>query len=104
MLLGMAYKPNLDDTRGSVALKVAGELIRAGYTVLYHDPHVPTVSIDGVELSSQPLDRALVERVACTVLLCPHDDVDYRLIVRSARLVVDPTARLPADGERVFAL
>jgi len=104
LLLGMAYKPNLDDTRGSVALKVAAELIRAGNNVLYHDPYVPVLSIDGVELSSRPLDRALVECVACTVLLCPHDDVDYGLILRSARLVVDPTGRLPADGERVFAL
>jgi UDP-N-acetyl-D-glucosamine dehydrogenase len=104
LLLGLAYKPNLDDTRGSVALNVASELIRAGYSVAYHDPHVPSVVIDGVELHSQVLDRALLERTACAVLLCPHDDVDYALIVESAPLIVDPTAKLPPDGARVFAL
>ena len=104
LLLGLAYKPNLDDTRGSVALDVASELMRAGYNVAYHDPHVPSVIIDGSELHSQALDRALLQRVACAVLLCPHDDVDYALIVESAPLVVDPTAKLPAGGARVFAL
>lgn len=104
LLLGVAYKPNLDDPRGSVAPKVAAELIRAGLNVVYHDPHVPSLSIDGVELRSQPLDRALLERVACAVVLCPHDDVDYDLVEQSANLVVDPTGRLAADGKRVFSL
>ena len=104
LLLGMAYKPNLDDTRGSVAPRVAAELMRAGQRVVYHDPHVPSLVIDGVELHSQPLDGALLKRVACAVVLCPHDAVDYALVVQRANFVVDPTARLAADGERVFAL
>jgi UDP-N-acetyl-D-glucosamine dehydrogenase len=104
LLVGMAYKPNVDDTRGSVALKVAEELIRGGLNVVYHDPHVPSLSIGGEELRSQPLVSVLLERVACAVVLCPHDDIDYDQVFQSANLIVDPTGRLAADGERVFSL
>lgn len=104
LLLGLAYKANLDDTRGSVALDVASELMRIGYDVSFHDPHVSSICIDGSELHSQALDRTLLEQVSCAVVLCPHDDVDYALVVEHAPFVVDPTAKLQADGTKVFAL
>jgi UDP-N-acetyl-D-glucosamine dehydrogenase len=104
LLLGMAYKPNIDDTRGSVALDVASELMRAGLNVLYHDPHVESVMIDGVRLTSQPLSRSLVEQAGCAVVLCAHDAIDFGMVAENAAFVVDPTAKLAADGTRVFAL
>ncbi len=104
LLLGVAYKPNIDDTRGSVALAVAAELVRAGARVLYHDPHVPSLSIDNEELRSQALEARLLARVDCVVLLCPHDAIDLELVARNARLILDPTGRLSRDAERVFGI
>ncbi len=104
LLLGVAYKPNIDDTRGSVALAVAAELLRAGARVLYHDPHVPSLSIDNEELRSQALDARLLAGVDCAVLLCPHDAIDLDLVSRNACLILDPTGRLSRDAERVFGL
>jgi UDP-N-acetyl-D-glucosamine dehydrogenase len=104
LLLGVAYKPNIDDTRGSVALAVAAELLRAGARVLYHDPHVPSLSIDNEELRSQALSARLLARVDCALLLCPHDAIDLGLVSRNARLILDPTGRLSRDAERVFGI
>jgi UDP-N-acetyl-D-glucosamine dehydrogenase len=104
LLLGVAYKPNIDDTRGSVALAVAAELLRAGARVLYHDPHVPSLSIDNEELRSQALDAGLLAGVDCALLLCPHDAIDLELVSRNARLILDPTGRLSHDAERVFGI
>jgi len=104
LLLGIAYKPNIDDTRGSVALAVAAELLRAGARVLYHDPHVPSCAIEGEELRSQGLEGSLLASVDCAVLLCPHDAIDLEFVARNTRLILDPTGRLSHDAERVFGM
>lgn len=102
LILGVAYKPNVADARGSVALTVAGDLLRAGVRVLYHDPHVPSISVEGQQLLSQELESRLIEDVDCTVLLCPHESVDYELILRHSSRLLDPTGHLTPDGQRVF--
>ncbi len=104
LLLGVAYKPNIDDTRGSVALAVAAELLSSGARVLYHDPHVPSLTIDGETLQSQPLDARLLERVDAAILLCPHTAIDLDLVARHTRVILDPTGRLRPDAERVFGV
>lgn len=104
LLLGVAYKPNIDDTRGSVALAVAAELLSSGARVLYHDPHVPSLTIDGETLQSQPLDARLLGSVDAAILLCPHQAIDLDLVARHARVILDPTGRLRPDAERVFGV
>jgi UDP-N-acetyl-D-glucosamine dehydrogenase len=104
LLLGVAYKPNIDDTRGSVAYAVAAELLRSGARVLYHDPHVPSLALDWLTLQSQPLDASLLEGVDAAVLLCPHQAIDLDLVARHARIILDPTGRLRPDAERVFGV
>ena len=104
LLLGVAYKPNVDDVRGSVAFAVAAELLRAGARVIYHDPHVPAISIDDKELRSQPLDASQLAGADAAVLLCAHDAIDLELVSRHARLILDPTGHLSHDAERVFGM
>jgi UDP-N-acetyl-D-glucosamine dehydrogenase len=104
LVLGVAYKPNVDDVRGSVAIDVIAELTRRGLRVTYHDPYVPFIRLDNAEMVSEALTESLLERVDCVLLLCPHDNLDYKRLVSASTLIVDPTARLAADGRRIFAL
>jgi UDP-N-acetyl-D-glucosamine dehydrogenase len=104
LLLGVAYKPNIDDTRGSVALEVAAELMRSGASVLYHDPHVAGLTVGGKQMRSQPLTAELLESVDAAILLCPHKVIDLDFVVGHVRVILDPTGRLRPDAERVFGV
>ncbi|PVE20232.1 nucleotide sugar dehydrogenase, partial [Microvirga sp. KLBC 81] len=94
LLLGVAYKKNVDDIRESPALKLL-ELIEArGARVDYHDPHVPELpptrkhgALAGRR--SVPLTVATVASYDAVLIATDHDQVDYRLIAEHARLVVD---------------
>jgi UDP-N-acetyl-D-glucosamine dehydrogenase len=87
----MAYKPGIGDVRGSVALTIAYLLKDAGIHVQYHDPFVSTITIDGERLESLPLTEDSMRSADCTLILCPHDGIDYEAIREHSRCVLDPT-------------
>jgi len=89
LILGMAYKENIDDTRESPALDVASRLMAKGADVCYHDPHVPRCQVDGGQLESQPLTDELLAGVDQVVIITAHDGVDYARVVDKARRVFD---------------
>jgi UDP-N-acetyl-D-glucosamine dehydrogenase len=88
LLLGAAYKKNIDDVRESPFFKIFERLSRAGCVVSYHDPHVPTVRISAeVDLNSVPLsDLAQYDAV---VLLTDHSVFDCAEIAETSRLLID---------------
>ena len=92
LLLGAAYKKNIDDMRESPTLKVWEVLESRGASVLYHDPYVPRLphmrKYDLVA-DSQPLTRELLKRADAVIIVTDHDSVDYRFVVEHAALVVD---------------
>jgi UDP-N-acetyl-D-glucosamine dehydrogenase len=85
-LLGVSYKPGVGDTRESPALKIISLLSELGANVSYHDPHVPALSDYG--LVSIPLDEAVADSDLVLVVTA-HPDVDYELVARRARLMLD---------------
>ena len=86
LVVGVAYKPDIDDTRESPALKLI-ELLRAeGCDVSYHDPHVP--QLRGLGLESVPLAPAIASS-DCVVVVTDHSSIDYSDLVEHAQLVVD---------------
>jgi UDP-N-acetyl-D-glucosamine dehydrogenase len=89
LVLGVAYKRDIDDTRESPALKVISQLSHLGADVSYHDPYVGSVAVDGREYASQPLDDALVRESDLVLILTGHTKVDYARVVRLAPLVFD---------------
>jgi UDP-N-acetyl-D-glucosamine dehydrogenase len=95
LVLGVAYKKDIDDIRESPALDVIRLLLQRGATVRYHDPHVPTLKEDGMELASVPLTAAMLEGADCVVVVTDHSSVDYTLVARHARAVVDTRHALP---------
>ncbi len=93
LVLGVAYKKNVDDIRESPALKVIHLLKERGATIRYYDPHVPFFRSERKgELPAQSLKRltpAALRAADAVLILTDHDAVDYREVVRHARLVVD---------------
>jgi UDP-N-acetyl-D-glucosamine dehydrogenase len=100
LVLGVAYKKDIDDIRESPALDVIRLLEQRGAIVKYHDPHVPQLHEDGVELESIPLTADMLHGTDCVVVVTDHTGLDYPLVAREAKLVVDTRHALPAATRR----
>ncbi|OFW49755.1 MAG: UDP-N-acetyl-D-glucosamine dehydrogenase, partial [Actinobacteria bacterium RBG_16_67_10] len=104
LVLGVAYKPDISDTRESPAVKLISLLHNAGADVDYHDPHVPSFTENGVEMSSVPLDAGAYD---CVVVVTNHSGIDYERLVDDANLVVDlrnATGKNGTHSDKVWKL
>jgi UDP-N-acetyl-D-glucosamine dehydrogenase len=101
LILGVAYKADIDDLRESPALKLIHRLREHGALVDYHDPHVPT--LPGFGLHSVALDRgAGIGAYDAVVIVTAHSAVDYREVVEKAQAVIDlrnATAGIAGSGK-----
>ncbi|NOY99117.1 MAG: nucleotide sugar dehydrogenase [Chloroflexi bacterium] len=108
LVLGAAYKPDIDDLRESPALDVIGLLEQKGAQVTYHDPYVPSLRThEGLEMRSVPDLMAAVREADCVVIITDHSDYDYAAILESAQLVVDTRnalGKLGKDNPKVVKL
>jgi UDP-N-acetyl-D-glucosamine dehydrogenase len=86
-VMGVAYKRDIDDLRESPALDVMTLLERRGAMLTYSDPHVPTLRMDGRELTASPEEAAA--SADCVVIVTDHSAFDYGALVRRSRLIVD---------------
>jgi UDP-N-acetyl-D-glucosamine dehydrogenase len=86
LILGVAYKAGVADTRESPALKILRELRDLGGDVAYHDPHVPELPELG--LASEELEPELAS-ADLVVIVTAHREIDYERVVRDAALVLD---------------
>jgi UDP-N-acetyl-D-glucosamine dehydrogenase len=92
LLLGMAYKPDIDDYRETPALKVMEKLVEMGAIVDYNDPYIPEVPPTRQSRftpRSVPLDEPMMAGYDCTLVITDHECYDYQWIVDNSRLVVD---------------
>jgi UDP-N-acetyl-D-glucosamine dehydrogenase len=90
LVLGMAYKKNIDDLRESPSLTIIELLRHEGAEVFYNDPYFPTVGKGrhyNLNMVSTPLDR--LEEFDCVLIVTDHSDYDFEDIVRRSQLVVD---------------
>lgn len=101
LLLGVAYKENVADTRETPATPLWRLLSADGATVRYHDPHVRVFRLpDGTSSQSVPLTDEVLRASDCVVIVAPHTNVDYRRVVSLASAVVDTrgvTRHLPIE-------
>ena len=98
LVLGAAYKPDIDDLRESPALDVIGLLKEKGAEVEYHDPHIPSFDHDGISLQSVTSLMEEVKKADCVVIITNHSTYDYRAILESAKLIVDTRNALELSG------
>ena len=98
LLLGVAYKRDIDDVRESPALDVMKLLQADGATVAYHDPYVPRLLEDGEVMESVELTDALLSDADAVVILTDHTDFDYARIVSCSQALVDARHATAAAG------
>ncbi len=89
LVLGMAYKAEIDDVRESPSFDIMKTLEDRGAKVAYSDPYVPTLDYFGRRLKSIPLTPSHLRRFDCAVIATAHRSFPYPLIVRHSRAVVD---------------
>ena len=89
LVLGVAYKKDVSDTRESPSLDIIELLIAKGACVSYADPLVPDVQLDSVRLKSEVQQNLITSRYDCVVIATDHSTFDYKAIVENAQLVVD---------------
>ena len=92
LVLGLAYKKDVDDTRESPSLKLIELLREKGARVDYNDPYIPKTrkmrSYD-LKMRSVPLTKNTLKRYDCVVIATDHSGYDYEMIVENAKVVVD---------------
>jgi UDP-N-acetyl-D-glucosamine dehydrogenase len=90
LILGVAYKKDIDDLRESPALTIIELLQKEGAEVSYHDPYFPFIGKGRkYDLQMKRSELENLERYDCIVIVTDHSDYDYKKIVREAQLVVD---------------
>lgn len=109
LVLGVAYKPDIDDVRESPALDVIGLLQKKGAVVEYHDPYIPHIhhEYDGWHMDSISDVMKSVQSADAVVVVTNHKSYDYKAIVDSAKFVFDTrnaTSKVAKNSENVVRL
>jgi UDP-N-acetyl-D-glucosamine dehydrogenase len=90
LVLGAAYKPDIDDIRVSPALDVIGLLQKKGARVEYHDPYIPRLRThDDIEMESVKDVMDAVRHSDCVVIITNHSSYDYKAILKEAKFIFD---------------
>jgi len=105
LILGVAYKKDVGDTRESPALAVIDLLQARGANLKYHDPHVRRFSSGSAEWQSIDLTAEALRETDCVVILADHSSYDWPWIVNQAPLIVDTrNATAGLDAHRIYRL
>ncbi|MFQ5766979.1 MAG: nucleotide sugar dehydrogenase [Acidobacteriota bacterium] len=89
LVLGVTYKRGTGDVRESPALDLIRLLQEKGAELLYSDPYVPALKLDGMSLTSLKLGREELKNLDCAVLVTDHEGVDYQLVLDCVPAVFD---------------
>jgi len=101
LLIGVAYKPDVDDMRESPALKIMDLLEKEGAQVDYHDSYIPVLPKTRkyqFEKSSVPLTPQNIAQYDAVVITTNHSNIDYNLIAEKAKLIIDTRNALKIKG------
>lgn len=98
-VLGVAYKPEISDTRESPAIPLIRQLLERGANPTYSDPHVPEFEVPGVgEMQSREVNRSELEESDICVIVTDHSDFSYKLVADAAPLVLDTRNAMRSRG------
>jgi UDP-N-acetyl-D-glucosamine dehydrogenase len=106
LVLGLAYKKNVDDIRESPAVEIMQQLQDKGAEVAYSDPHIPEwpgMRKYHVDLASTELTAANLQAFDCVVVATDHDAFDYDSVLENAKAIVDTRGRYRGPHAKVIA-
>ena len=98
LVLGVAYKKDIEDLRESPALDIIRLLEQNGAKVSYHDPYVPEFEENGHRFASVPLTAETLAAADCVIVVTDHSNLDYDLVRRHGRVIVDSRNALGRRG------
>jgi UDP-N-acetyl-D-glucosamine dehydrogenase len=108
LVMGIAYKRDIDDVRESPALDIIHLLNKRGASVSYCDPYVPRIRPDqehGIIFDMNSVDASQAADVDCVVIVTDHKSFDYKALVRDAKLILDTRNALKGvESEKIFRL
>lgn len=104
LVLGVAYKKDINDVRMSPALKLIELLQEKGANVFYNDPYVPIINISGNTLKSVPLEKHLLDKIDCVVITTDHSCYDYKWMFENSKLILDTKNAMKGKSEKVVKL
>src|SRR6185369_9531240 len=100
LLLGVAYKKDINDVRESPALSIIERLRAKGANVRYHDPFVAEFNLDDEPLQSVSLTNDELKSADCVIIVTDHSEIDYKRVCSLAPLIVDTRNALSGDLRR----
>ena len=107
LILGIAYKANIGDMRESPALDLLHLLQKKGANITYHDPYVPLLNMNGLNMTCVPLDTDTLQSADCVVITTAHASYNWQWVVENSRLVIDTrnaTKTVTANSARIIKL
>jgi UDP-N-acetyl-D-glucosamine dehydrogenase len=105
LILGLAYKKNVDDTRESPSVNIMEKFRDLGAEISYSDPHVPhfpKMREHQFDLSSIAINAETLVNYDCVILVTDHDKFDYQLIKQYANLIIDCRGRYPEASDSMI--
>jgi UDP-N-acetyl-D-glucosamine dehydrogenase len=98
LILGVAYKKNVGDTRESPAIDIVLKLLSKGANITYVDPYVPSFSVEDSDIPKAELTPGVLKKSDLAVIVTNHDMFDYAIIEQNAPLVLDTRNALKGKG------
>lgn len=100
LLIGVAYKKDVQDLRESPAFEIIEILERNEAKVLYYDPYFPYVKVDGIDLKRSKFTKEALALADCVVIVTDHSSLDYQFIAKHSKVVIDTRNALKSVKNR----
>ena len=108
LILGIAYKKNINDLRESPALEIIDQLIKFGAQVSFFDPffsEIPkTRNFNIQDVKKIKLNKSVIEKFDAVILVTDHDKVDYKKILKYSKVIFDTRNKINIKSEKVIKL
>jgi UDP-N-acetyl-D-glucosamine dehydrogenase len=100
LIVGVTYKPDVNDLRESPALEIMEELLNKGAKLSYFDPYIPELKFKGRKFISKKLNSTSLKRFDCVVIVTDHSRIDYS-VFKNCKLVIDTRNAIPWKGKNL---
>jgi UDP-N-acetyl-D-glucosamine dehydrogenase len=105
LVIGVAYKKNIDDERESPAIDIIDRLLAKGADVTYTDPYIPELDVGSTVLKQVVMTPELLNGCDLALIITDHDDFDYKLILNEASLILDTRNTIKSrDNPKVWRI
>lgn len=102
LIIGVTYKKDVIDLRKSAALDIIKKLQLLKADVFYHDPLIPYLKINNIDLKSHSLDKAILNSTDCVIIVADHSDLNYKFILDNSSFIFD-TCNIYKDRNKKVA-